>query len=128
MKSFSFRIRATAVFIFDTGISTRRCFDPQALRIRVSMSAIGSVMLMSESYVLSYPWTWRNECERTELRSSAFGSSACGLPGATAGAEFSRNQKSREPTSVVPLPAGFPHAGNHPEQRKLAKSDEAQAA
>src|SRR5438132_6671344 len=46
MKLFSFRIRATSIFIFDTGMSTRRCFDPQALRMRVSMSAIGSVMLM----------------------------------------------------------------------------------
>jgi hypothetical protein len=27
-------------------MSTRRCFDPQALRIRVSISAIGSVILM----------------------------------------------------------------------------------
>ena len=46
MKLFSFRMRAISVFIFDTGMSTRRCFDPQALRIRVSMSAIGSVMLI----------------------------------------------------------------------------------
>jgi hypothetical protein len=30
----------------DVGMSTRRCFDPQALRIRVSISATGSVMLM----------------------------------------------------------------------------------
>src|SRR4029453_3600293 len=49
MKLFSFRIRAISVFTFDTGMSTRRCFDPQALRIRVSISAIGSVMLMSWS-------------------------------------------------------------------------------
>ena len=33
-------------------MSTRRCFDPQALRIRVNMSAIGSVMLMV--FVLSF--------------------------------------------------------------------------
>src|SRR5512146_209336 len=32
-------------------MSTRRCFDPQALRIRVSMSAIGSVMLIRVSRV-----------------------------------------------------------------------------
>jgi hypothetical protein len=36
-------------------MSTRRCFDPQALRIRVSMSAIGSVMVMNDSCVRSYP-------------------------------------------------------------------------
>src|SRR6185503_20144171 len=46
MKLFSFRIRAISVFILDTGMSTRRCRDAQALRIRVNMSAIGSVMLM----------------------------------------------------------------------------------
>ena len=46
-------------FIFDAGISTRRCLAPQALRMRVNMSAIGSVMLIWFSYVLSYPWTWR---------------------------------------------------------------------
>src|ERR671918_614983 len=46
MKLFSFRMRAISTFIVESGMSTRRCFDPQALRIRVSMSAIGSVMLM----------------------------------------------------------------------------------
>src|SRR5687767_3310258 len=46
MKLFSFRIRAISSFIFESGMSTRRCFDPQALRMRVNMSAIGSVMLM----------------------------------------------------------------------------------
>src|SRR6185295_19243941 len=39
-------MRATSVFIFDAGMSTRRCFDPQALRMRVSMSAMGSVIDM----------------------------------------------------------------------------------
>src|SRR5215210_631408 len=46
MKLFSFRILAISTFSFDTGISTRRCFAPQALRMRVSISAIGSVMLI----------------------------------------------------------------------------------
>src|ERR1051325_6493665 len=59
MKLFSFRMRTISVFIFDTGMSTRRCFDPQALRIRVNMSAIGSVMLIELPRVLSYPETWR---------------------------------------------------------------------
>src|SRR5262249_25555195 len=49
MRLFSFRMRAISTFIFDDGMSTRRCFDPQALRIRVSMSAIGSVMDMVKS-------------------------------------------------------------------------------
>src|SRR5688572_17286389 len=46
MKLFSFRMRAISTFIVESGMSTRRCFDPQALRMRVNMSAIGSVMLM----------------------------------------------------------------------------------
>src|SRR5688572_5307073 len=46
MYEFSLRIRAISSLIFDNGMSTRRCFDPQALRMRVSISAIGSVMLM----------------------------------------------------------------------------------
>src|SRR5664279_2459159 len=41
-------MRAISAFSFDAGISTRRCFDPHALRIRVNMSAIGSVMLISQ--------------------------------------------------------------------------------
>ena len=49
------RIRATSVFIFDSGISTRRCFAPHALRMRVNMSAIGSLMLMCYVPCLPYP-------------------------------------------------------------------------
>src|SRR3954470_21308244 len=47
MKLFSFRIFAISTFSFETGMSTRRCFAPQALRMRVSISAIGSVMLIN---------------------------------------------------------------------------------
>src|SRR5438876_1201635 len=46
MELFSFRIFAISTFSFETGMSTRRCFAPQALRMRVSISAIGSVMLI----------------------------------------------------------------------------------
>jgi hypothetical protein len=44
MKLLSFSSRAIWTFSFDDGMSTRRCFCPLALRMRVSMSAIGSVM------------------------------------------------------------------------------------
>src|SRR4051812_925257 len=47
MKLFSFRILAISTFSFDTGMSTRRGFAPQAVRMRVSISAIGSVMLIN---------------------------------------------------------------------------------
>src|SRR5512147_2503608 len=98
MKLFSFRMRAISVFTFDTGMSTRRCFDPHALRIRVSISAIGSVMLMSWSLVpivsrahRSAPETCRNESE------------TCGLP------------------------ARLAHARDHPGQRQVADADTAKA-
>src|ERR1700681_269314 len=64
MKLFSFRIFAISTFSFESGMSTRRCFAPQALRMRVSISAIGSVILIkSSSSVLPYPvaGTRRNE-------------------------------------------------------------------
>src|ERR1700694_3512551 len=56
MKLFSFRIFAISTLSFETGMSTRRCFAPQALRMRVSISAIGSVILIKlSSLVLPYP-------------------------------------------------------------------------
>src|SRR5437588_12505229 len=54
MKLFSFRIFAISTFSFETGMSTRRCFAPHAFLILVSMSAIGSVMLLKS-------WTCRGE-------------------------------------------------------------------
>src|SRR6476659_2798727 len=92
-------MRAISVFIFDTGMSTRRCFDPQALRIRVSMSAIGSVMLMSDSLVLSYP-EGRGGLNVKYLQLTA---------------------------GSCQLPARLPHARDHPEQRQLAEADAAEA-
>src|SRR4051812_390583 len=46
MNELSFRICAIWLLSFDAGISTRRCFAWHALRMRVSMSAIGSVILI----------------------------------------------------------------------------------
>src|SRR6266566_4086128 len=40
-------MRAISTFNFDTGMSARRCPAVQALRTRVSMSATGSVRLIS---------------------------------------------------------------------------------
>src|SRR5688572_9014859 len=42
-------MRATSTFSFDTGMSTHRCAVEPAFRIRVSMSAIGSVIMMVSS-------------------------------------------------------------------------------
>src|SRR6185295_10394603 len=43
----AFRMPARASFIFEWGMSRRGCRDRTAFRIRVSMSAIGSVMVSS---------------------------------------------------------------------------------
>src|SRR5881296_4013347 len=54
----SLRMPAMASFMFECGISTRGCRDLTAFRIRVSMSAIGSVMVSSSPPVL--PAGFRN--------------------------------------------------------------------
>src|SRR3989304_8989837 len=46
MKPSSFRIRASWTLTREAGMSTRACSARFALRIRVNMSAMGSVMLM----------------------------------------------------------------------------------
>src|SRR5689334_11425642 len=53
-------MRAISTFIFDNGMSTRRCLLRQAFRIRVSMSAIGSVMLMKYYAPIVSLRTFRN--------------------------------------------------------------------
>src|SRR5687768_2098711 len=69
MKLLSFRILAISTFILDPGMSTRRCFAPQALRMRVNMSAIGSVMLIVFRFlVLEY----RTELSSTHRRFSVY--------------------------------------------------------
>src|SRR5688572_17541861 len=42
-------MRATSTFSLDTGMSTHRCAVEPAFRMRVSMSAIGSVIMMVSS-------------------------------------------------------------------------------
>src|SRR5688572_1455910 len=48
-KWFSFRILATSTFSFDTGMSTQRCPVAAEFRSRVSMSAMGSVIMWLSS-------------------------------------------------------------------------------
>src|SRR5690606_40368337 len=48
-KWFAFRMRATSTFSCDTGMSTQRWPEPAPLRRRVSMSAIGSVIMSVSS-------------------------------------------------------------------------------
>src|SRR4051812_1085022 len=98
MKSFSFRMRATSVFIFDTGMSTRRCFDPQALRIRVSISAIGSVILM-----------------KLILGSARILSDVADIEFVVLGTAKDLLVPRRDSR----LPACLPHARDHPEQCQL---------
>src|SRR6266513_5263053 len=46
----SFRMRAISSLSFEAGISTRECFAAIALRIRVNISAIGSVIYKLQIY------------------------------------------------------------------------------
>jgi len=55
MKPSSVRIRAISRFTLDEGSVTSRCRAALALRMRVSMSAIGSVLFISCS---SSPRRW----------------------------------------------------------------------
>ena len=54
MKWFSFRMRAISVLSFETGMS-RRCRAWAAFRMRASMSAIGSVIMLDLSPIVSEP-------------------------------------------------------------------------
>ena len=55
MKPSSLRTFAIASLIFEDGISTLSCFADTALRIRVSISAMGSVIVTySASYQLDF--------------------------------------------------------------------------
>src|SRR3954470_23789284 len=116
MRLFSFRIRAISTFIFDTGMSTRRCRDPQALRIRVNMSAIGSVMLMR----------WFLLASRIRRRGRV-----CVFPQLSAiGRRLEAWAYSRRPSaagSAPALPACLSDARNHPRQGQLPEADSAQA-
>src|SRR5579883_2998066 len=49
----SFNTRAIASFIFEAGIETRVCRAATALRIRVSISAMGSVMFMKQHHPIT---------------------------------------------------------------------------
>src|SRR5512141_1861694 len=53
MKWFSFRMRAISAFSFETGMSTRRCRAWAAFRMRASISAMGSVIMLVSSPIVS---------------------------------------------------------------------------
>src|SRR6202020_2013476 len=44
-------MRASSIFSFEEGMSTRECFARDALRTRVSKSAIGSVFILPRLYL-----------------------------------------------------------------------------
>src|SRR2546426_11301583 len=90
-------MRAISSFSFEAGISTRECLAAMALRIRVNISAIGSVMLYS----------------KIRCRVSGAGWFLL-IPGTPA---------TRHPASS---PARLHDAGNLSLQRQLAKTDATQ--
>src|SRR6185503_19287965 len=127
MKLFSFRMRAISVFTFDTGMSTRRCFDPQALRIRVSISAIGSVMLMSS---IPFPYRIPRHHRHHETCRNLSESVASRGPCAACSRVIEPRWSTRPPRSRLRLarmlPAGLSHAGDHPVEREVAEADAAE--
>src|SRR5918992_1313290 len=122
MKLFSFRMRAISLFILDGGTSTRRCFDPQALRIRVNMSAIGSVI-----DILSFPLpaVSSRTCGIKSDASHRLRTSYCALRTNDLGPLWVRSTRYAVHSALSP--AGLPHAWNHPVQRQLAEADAADA-
>src|SRR6266571_5477480 len=96
-------MRAISSFNFEAGISTRECLAATALRIRVNMSAIGSVMLYS--------------VKRFQIFNCRFAIEK--HPNAS-------NRKSKIQTRKFPLPTGFHDAGNLPSQCQLAEANPAQ--
>src|SRR5690242_5430916 len=108
MKLFSFSRRAISSFSLDMGMSTRRCFDPQALRIRVNMSETGSVMLIRSTLVpavsLPGPAGCNGVCH-SSLRATSRRLSAHG----------------------VELPARFPHPWNEAAEGHLPEGDSRQS-
>src|SRR2546422_908080 len=99
----SFRMRAISSFSFEAGISTRECFAAIALRIRVNISAIGSVMNYSISHC-RFPIV---DCRFKRTLSTA--QSAIG------------NWQSK-----MFLPTRLDDAGNLALQRQLTKTDAAE--
>src|SRR2546421_5685888 len=95
------RMRAISSFSFDAGMSTRECFAEIALRIRVSMSAIGSVI--------------------TQTPKTGVGCWVLGFGGAA----MNPTPKTQHPKPSL-LPARLDDARNLPLERKLAEADAAQ--
>src|SRR5688500_10285425 len=99
-------MRAISTFRRDDGMSTRLCRAIVALRMRASMSAIGSVM-----------------CLRSQLSVSSCQSPVPSLiavrPAGVHGKLEARNWK-------LQLPAALGHAGDVPFERQLAEAEPAQ--
>src|ERR1041384_5424416 len=94
-------MRAISSFSFDAGMSTRECLAAIALRIRVSMSAIGSVI--------------------TQTPKTGVG---CWVLGA--GAKPSGQHLEPKTQNPSLLPARLDDARNLPLERQLAEADAAQ--
>src|SRR5687767_14714022 len=106
MKLFSFRMRAMSVFIRDNGMSTRRCLDWHALRMRVNMSAIGSVMLIANSFsprILADVEELLCECARLPARLAHAGDHPrqCQLPEADPAEAEASQIRARTPAPVA---------------------------
>src|SRR2546426_7580638 len=90
-------------FMRDAGMSTRRCRAPAALRMRVNMSAMGSVIDIFVQSLLQLP------------------AAAAGPPAVRGASQKGRAGETRR------LPARLDDARNLPAQRQLAEADAAHA-
>src|SRR5947209_2555875 len=119
----SWRMRAISAFSLDAGISTRVCLAVTALRIRVIMSAIGSVIPQSLSC----------GCSRAASAPPAGGlpaRSADAVCGSVSAPHSASSARARPPTPgpghLVVLPAALRHSGDVALERQLPETQAAQ--
>src|SRR5262245_2640773 len=103
-------MRAISTLRRDDGMSTRLCRAMVALRMRASMSAIGSVMFLCSSFSAS----------SFQLPAASRLSRGAGLPNSTAPAGSWKLEAGSQ------LPAARRHAGDVSLERQLAEAEPAQ--
>src|SRR5271167_4803280 len=108
-------MRASSTFNFELGRSTRECFAREALRIRVSKSAIGSVVILPRPYFTFLALLHFRFYGSAKLQS--FCENSCILvvvsshsPLITSHCLFPKTSSCRAPPKK--LPARLGHAGN----------------
>src|SRR5271154_1388334 len=112
-------MRASSTFNFELGKSTRECFAREALRIRVSKSAIGSVVILPRPCVAFQAPLQFHFCCRTGVGRA--GRQPRRQPHPNSGA-LAPEAKLRLELRVQKLPARLGHARNFTLQREPAET------